>query len=475
MKNLLAITVAALFMLAGCTMIPEYTRPKMPVAGSFENSRIKRPAADKIDLSTKNAGEIGWREVFIDPDLQSLIQTALENNKNLRQAALELAMYHAKYRIQKSVLYPGISASGFAMKQRTLGGESHVTSEVYSLEVGTASWELDFFGRIRSLKEQTLETALAKEESLKSVQVSLVSEVAAAYLTLIADRELLRISKETKKIEEESYELVRQRVEAGVADQMDLAQARTALESVKVNLPMYRRQAAQDINRLELLTGSPLPENLLGGGKRLTELAPLAVLPSAMSSEILLQRPDIQAAEHQLKAANANIGAARAAFFPSISLTAGIGLISSELSELFDDSGTYQVRPAITLPIFNAGRLKAELDVAKLQKEASIVQYEYAIQNAFREVSDALAALETYDEQLASQKANLDANQQYYDHAKNRYEEGVDSFLTLLIAQRSLYAAKQSYLVIKLSNYINKVNLYKVLGGGWVKNGPQSE
>lgn len=465
-KSVLALTCLSL--LGGCAMAPQYEQPAMPVAKSLEGSLINNAADMTTDNRVENVALLHYDEIFLDADLQELISTALENNKSLKQTAINLEIYQAQYRIQRSALYPSINGTGYGTKQRTLGSTGMATSEVYSLEVAATSWELDFFGRIRSLKDQALENYLAMEETQKSAKSSLVAEVARAYLTLLTDKELLTISEDTRKIEQESYDLIEQRVNAGISDQLDLAQARTSLEAVKVNLPLYRRQVAQDIHYLTLLTGGKLPKGLLDADKTLEDVTPMAVLPTSLSSEILLQRPDIKAAEHSLIGANANIGAARAAFFPRISLTAGAGFISPELENLFDgDTGSYRFTPSISIPIFNAGQLKAQLDVAELQKELSVVQYESAIETAFQEVSDALVALETYQEQLDAQKANLDANQQYYDHARSRYEEGVDSFLTLLIAQRSLYSAKQNYLAMQLSNLTNKVNLFKVLGGGW--------
>lgn len=462
------VALSCFSLLGGCAMAPQYEQPTLPVAPSLEGSLINPAAHIQADSRADNIAELKYSDVFTDPDLQKLIELSLSNNRSLKQTGINLEIYQAQYRIQRSALLPTVNATGYGTRQRTLGSSGYATSEVYSFEVAATSWELDFFGRIRSLKDQALENYLAMDETQKSAKVSLVAEVARAYLTLLTDRELLKISEDTKKIEQESYDLIEQRVNAGISDQLDLSQAKTSLEAVKVNLPLYRRQVAQDIHYLSLLTGGTLPEGLLDTEKKLEDVAPMAVLPTSLSSEVLLQRPDIKAAEHTLMGANANIGAARAAFFPRISLTAGAGFISPELEDLFSgDSNTFRFTPSITLPIFNAGQLRAQLDVAKLQKELSIVQYESAIETAFQEVSDALVALETYEEQLNAQKANLDANQQYYDHAKSRYEEGVDSFLTLLIAQRSLYAAKQSFLSMQLSNLTNKVNLFKVFGGGW--------
>jgi multidrug efflux system outer membrane protein len=418
----------------------------------------------------KDVADLGWAEVFTDPVLQGLITTALANNRDLRETALNVEAYQAQYRIQKSNLLPTVSGDGVGRKQRTLAGASYSTSEVYSLQVGVTSYELDLFGRVRSLRDEALEQYLAMEEARKSAEISLVSEVARAYLNWLSDRELLQISGDTERSEKESYALVQQRVDGGVATELELAQARSSLEAVRANLAMYRRQVAQDYHYLNLLAGTSLSEEVLPEQGFLRDFQPLAVMPRTLSSDVLLQRPDIMAAEHELKGANANIGAARAAFFPKISLTASAGVISSDLSNLFDgSSGAWQFAPAISVPIFTGGRLSAELDVAKIDKERYVVRYEQAIQTAFREVSDALVAVDTYKEQLQAQQSNLDATEQYFQHARSRYEEGVDSFLTLLDAQRSLYSSKQSYLSMKLAQLENQVNLYKVLGGGWGK------
>ncbi len=365
-------------------------------------------------------------------------------------------------------MLPTITADGYWSKSRTLTGTTHSTSEVYSLDLGTTSYELDLYGRIRNLRDQALEQYLALQETHKSATISLIAEVARSYFTWLADRELLQISDDTRKIEEESYSLVKQRSSAGISSDLDLAQARTSLETVRANLALYQRRVAQDLHYLTLLTGTSLSGTLLNKSGLLSDQESLSVTPSTLSSTILLDRPDIMAAEHQLIGANANVGAARAAFFPTVSLTAKAGLISSDLADLFDSgSGSWLFSPAIRLPIFTAGRLKAELDVAKIEKEISIVQYERAIQTAFREVSDALVASETYQSQLQAQKANLVANEDYYRLARDRYQQGVDNFLVLLDAQRSLYSSRQNYLTLNLAQLDNQVNLYKVLGGGW--------
>lgn len=466
MKQLIA--GAIILGLSGCSLVPVYQQPESPVPGTLTDRYLSQLPSSAKNGQVENVSNLGWKEVFTDPVLQQLIATALKNNRDLRATALNVEAYQAQYRIQKSNQLPTVAAEGYGSRQRTLAGSDHSTGETYSLQVGITSFELDFFGRVSNLKDQALEQYLAMEETRRSGEISLVAEVARAYLNWLADRELLQISQDTERVEQESYGLVKQRMDGGIATELDLAQARSSLEAVRANLAMYRRQVAQDYHYLNLLTGTSLPETVLPDKGLLRDVEPLAVMPSSLSSGILLQRPDIMAAEHELKGANANIGAARAAFFPTVSLTAGAGVISSELSSLFNSSsGSWLFRPSINVPIFTAGKLQAELDVAKIQQERYVVRYEQAIQTAFREVSDALVAVETYEQQLQAQQGNLEASEQYFQHARNRYQEGVDSFLTLLDAQRSLYSSRQSYLSLKLAQLENQVNLYKVLGGGW--------
>lgn len=454
-----------LLLLGGCTLAPRYQRPDLPVARILPDTQQGNASA--ATKETVIDAELGWRDFFIDPQLQQLIQTALANNRDLRTSALNIESYQAQYRIQRSALFPSINGEGGGSKQRTLNGGNYVTAETYSASVGVTAYELDLFGRVRSLKDKALEQYLGMEETYRSNRISLVAEVTTAYLSWLADRELLIVTKDTKKIEEESFHLIEQRTREGLATQLDLAQARTSLETAKANLAKYNRQVAQDLNNLTLLLGTSLPASLAEKNSMGEQMA-LSAVPPQLSSQVLLQRPDIMAAEHQLKGAHAQIGAARAAFFPSIRLTANAGKISGDLSDLFDgNSGSWLFSPSVNLPIFTAGRLEAELDVAKISKDISVAQYEKAIQTAFREVADALVASETYREQLVAQKANLMANQEYYVLAKDRYLQGVDSFLTLLDAQRSLYSARQNYLNLQLAQQVNQVAVYKVLGGGW--------
>jgi multidrug efflux system outer membrane protein len=454
--------------LGGCTLAPEYRRPELPVADALPVGQQSPISPASANGAAVLSAELAWREYFADPRLQQLLTLALANNRDLRASALNVEAYQAQYRIQRSALFPSISGEGSGTKQRTLSGSSYVTSEIYTVSVGMTAYELDLYGRVRNLKDQALEQYLAMEETHRSARLGLVAEVARAYLTWLADRELLTTTEDTLRVEEESFQLIEQREREGIATQLDLAQARTSLETARANRSLYQRMVAQDINNLVLLVGTPLSPSLFKDAAPLNAQAIGARLPAQLPSSLLLQRPDIMAAEHELKGANANIGAARAAFFPSISLTAKTGAVSGDLSDLFDgDSGSWLFSPSINLPIFTAGRLRAELDVAKIRKDITVAQYEKAIQTAFREAADTLVASGTFVQQVAAQKANLAANQEYHTLAKARYQQGLDSFLTLLDAQRSLYSARQRYIAVQLSQLLNQVDLYKALGGGW--------
>jgi multidrug efflux system outer membrane protein len=455
-------------LLGGCTLAPDYRQPELPVVEQLPMTQQATAGPSSAKEGPTVSAELGWREYFTDARLQQLITQALANNRDLRVSALNVEAYQAQYRIQRSALLPTISGAGSGSKQRTLSGNGHTTSEVYAASVGITAYELDLFGRVRNLKDQALEQYLAMEETHRSARISLVAEIARAYLTWLADRELLTITEDTLRIEEESFQLIEQREREGIATQLDLAQARTSLENARANLALYQRMVAQEINGLTLLVGAPLPQSFFKEATPLSEQAITGRPPSQLPSRVLLQRPDIMAAEHALKGAHADIGAARAAFFPAISLTASAGKISGELSNLFDsNSGSWLFAPSISLPIFTGGRLQAELDAATIRKEITVAMYEQAIQSAFQEAADALVASSTYVDQLAAQKANLAANQEYHTLARARYQQGLDSFLTLLDAQRSLYTARQRYIAIQLAQLLNQVDLYKALGGGW--------
>ena len=465
-QSLLSLAVATA-LLSGCSLIPDYQRPDAPVAADWPQGEAYGEAAREGSTA---AGDLQWQAFFHDPALRQLVQTALENNRDIRVAALNIEAYRALYRIQRSDQFPSISADGSGTRQRLPGDLSQTgtatTSGQYSATLGVSAWELDFFGRLRSLSDQALQQYLATEQAARSTQISLVANVATAYLQWQADMALLKLTQDTLDTYEASYQLTQRSFDVGVSDALSLSQARTSVDSARVSLAQYQRQVAQDRNALILLLGTSLPDNLPQGLPLNSKI--LESVPAGLPSDLLQRRPDVLQAEFQLKAANANIGAARAAFFPSIRLTANAGTSSSQLSGLFDSgSGSWLFQPQISLPIFNAGNLRANLDYAELQKDVQVAQYEKAIQTAFQEVADQLAARTTYREQLEAQRALLESTETYYDLAERRYRTGVDSYLTLLDAQRQLFSVRQQLISDRLAQLSSEVELYKALGGGW--------
>jgi multidrug efflux system outer membrane protein len=341
-----------------------------------------------------------------------------------------------------------------------------VTLHQYTLGVGVSAWELDLFGRVRSLKEQALEQYLATGQAQRAVRISLISQVAAAWLSLAADRERLAIAGETLESQQTSFELTRSRFEAGVSSALDLNQARTSVETARVDIARYTALAAQDENALALAVGAAVPAELLPPPLSETPAA-VKEVAAGLPSDVLLRRPDILQAESRLKGANAGIGAARAAFFPRIALTSSVGVGSAELSGLFGSgSGMWSFIPQVSVPIFNAGANRANLKVAEADRDIALAQYERAIQTAFREVADALAQSGTIDDQLAAQQALADAAAESHRLSRARYEQGVDSYLGVLDSQRALYAARQNLVATRLARLANLATLYKVLGGG---------
>lgn len=471
-KSLISLAVAAA-LLSGCSLIPDYQQPAAPVAAQYPQGTAYAPA----DAAQVAAAEQGWREFFRDPALQRLIEQALQNNRDLRVAALNVDAYAAQFRIQRADLLPAVSADAAGTRQRnpadlSTSGRAGISS-TYAATLGISAYELDLFGRVRSLSEQALESYLSTEEARRSTQISLVASVANAYLTWQADQALYQLTQDTLKAYEESLRLTTRSTEVGVASALDLSQARTAVEGARANLAQYQRQVAQDLNSLTMLVGASLPGDLPPGQPIDGDL--LSEVPAGLPSDLLARRPDILQAEHNLKAANANIGAARAAFFPSISLTASAGTASADLDGLFKGgSGRWIFSPSISLPIFNAGALEASLDYSKIQKDINIANYEKAIQTAFQEVSDGLTARKTYTDQLQAQRDLVKSSEDYYRLADRRYRIGVDSHLTLLDAQRSLFSAQQSLISDRLAQLTAEVNLYRALGGGWYEHTTQA-
>ena len=460
--------LAAVAALSGCSLIPKYERPAAPVDASFPQGDAY-PKAAAADSAT-TAVNLGWHEYFADPRLRELIQVALENNRDLRVAVLNVEAFRAQYRIQRADLFPQIDAAAQGTRQRvpadlSATGRSVISSQ-YGVSLGTTAWELDLFGRLRSLSEAAFEQYLAGDETRRSVQIALVASVANAYLTLRADEAQLKVTRDTLVTYERTYNLTRRRFEEGIASRLELRQSETQVETARAGLASYTRAVAQDNNALSLLLGASIPADLPEGLGLEEKL--VAEVPAGMPSDLLQNRPDILSAEHRLKSANADIGAARAAFFPRITLTASGGTASRQLSDLFAaGQGTWLFSPQIVLPIFTAGSLQASLDFAKIQKDINVATYERTIQGAFREVADGLAARGTFTDQVQAQLRLVEASQDYFRLAEHRYSTGVDSYLTLLDAQRQLYNAQQTLITDRLNQLTSEVNLYKALGGGW--------
>jgi multidrug efflux system outer membrane protein len=445
----------------GCTLAPFYHRPKLPVNDSWAASTS----------STGTASNVGWRDFYGDPSLQRVIEIALENNRDLRIATLNVEAARAQFRIAQADLLPSINAAGQAISQRISDdlrapGSPKIYRE-YDANVGFTAFEFDLFGRLRSLRKAALETYFSLAETRRSAQIMLISEVATSYLTRLADLELLKLTQQTLDAQNQSYAITKQRADAGIANALDLSQAETAVDTAKANLALYTRQADQDKNALELLMGAPLPPELEQGPSIADEKI-LSDLPQGLPSDLLERRPDIRSAEHDLKAANANIGAARAAFFPTISLTGSIGTASNDLDRLFKSgTKTWLFNPVIAMPLFNAGANFAGVKVANVEKKIEVAHYEQTIQVAFREVADALAGQRTLNDQLAAEQALVHASSTSYVLSEMRFRGGIDNYLTVIVSQRELYAAQQDLIRVKLLRLGNLVTLYKVLGGGW--------
>ncbi|HPC09273.1 MAG TPA: efflux transporter outer membrane subunit [Smithella sp.] len=465
-KKIILLLVVMFFLANGCTMAPQYSRPDAPVPSEWPTG----PAYEetKPSPSVPAAMELPWREFIPDENLRKVIEAALNNNRDLRIAALNVERARAYYGIQRAELLPSVNAAGSMYKERIPADLSSTgsayTAERYDVNLGIASWEIDFFGRIRNLKDAALEQYLATEEARRSAQIMLVSSIAQVYMALAADKEAFQLVTSTLKTQEDFYRLIKKRADVGMASELDLRRAQSQVDSARGDFARYTQLVAQDENALNLLVGSPVSPELLPAD--LKNVTPPRDISAGLSSAALLSRPDILAAEHRLKGTNANIGAARAAFFPRITLTASAGTASDELSGLFKSgSGTWLFSPQIVVPIFDA-RTWSAYEVTKVEKEISIAQYEKAIQTAFREVADALAERGTVNQRLAAQLSLVDAMAVTYQLSEARYNKGIDSYLSVLDAQRSLYGAQQGLIMLRLAGINNLITLYKALGGG---------
>lgn len=461
-RSLTLSLIAAALVLSGCAnLAPTYERPAAPVPAAYPDAAPESSSAADID----------WRTFFADTKLRGLIELALTNNRDLRVAILNIEQARAQYRVQDAQTLPTVNATGSGTAARTpaslSGAGTAVTSHQYSANLGVSAYELDLFGRVRNLSSQALEQFLATEQARRTTQISLVAEVTTAYLNWAADLERLALAQETLRSQSESYRLTQTRYALGVASALTLRQLQTSVESARVDVARYTGQVAQDRNALALLLGTPVPEALAPDALGDT-LNALPDLPAGVPSDLLLRRPDLLQSEHQLKAATANIGVARAAFYPRISLTATAGSSSADLSSLFKaGSGAWSFMPQISLPIFDGGANQANLDSAKAAQGIAVAQYEKSIQTAFREVADALAQRSAVGDQLQAQNALVQASGEVLQMSQARFDRGVDSYLDVLDAQRSWYGARQTLIGTRLARLTNGVTLYKALGGGW--------
>jgi multidrug efflux system outer membrane protein len=445
-------------LLAGCaSMAPPYERPAAPVAATFPDVEAAgAPAAPP-------ASEIEWQRFFVDPRLKRLIELALQNNRDLRVAVLNIERVRAQYQVQRAEQFPTVvlGATGLAQPNATSSG----SSTYYTAGLNITGYELDLFGRVRSLTDSALQQYFASEEARNAAQISLVAAVANTYLALLADDLQLDVTRKTLDTRLDSYRLLKLKLDNGASSDYEVAQAVSLVEGARAALALFIRQRAQNQNALELLVGQPLPADL-PPGLPLDGQGLLAAVPAGLPSDLLERRPDVRQAERQLQAANANIGAARAAFFPRITLTGSVGLASDDLGGLFENRA-WQFAPRITLPIFDAGANQANLELSQANRDIAVAQYERSIQTAFREVADSLAGRATLGEQLRAQQAQAQAEEQRFRLADLRFQNGASSYLDVLEAQRALFQVQQAVVVVQAAQQQNLVTLYKALGGGW--------
>lgn len=493
-RALMSLSIS-LMALSACTMTPEYKQPALPVPDQYpvlqtssladKNNDSRKNSVLAIDGLTnekstlkslnRSAAEIGWRDVFHDRQLQDLIQLALNNNRDLRITILNVAQTRAQLQIQQAALFPQLNAQAEGGRTRTPNALTaprtpNITSQ-YQVGLG-ASWELDFFGRVQSLREQALNTYLATAEARRAATLSLISSVAQQYLLLRAIESQIRVTEKTLDSARESFRIQRAQLEQGLNDELVVSQAEGIVRQAEANYAEQQREQAQAINALTLLVGQHLPSNLIAG-KSLEEQSILADIPAGLPSDLLLRRPDILQAEYQLRAANANIGAARAAFFPSISLTGSFGTASPSLGGLFKAStAAWQFLPKINLPIFAGGANHANLTSAKIGQQIAVANYEKAVQTAFREVADSLAARATYDDQLKASTQNVASQKRRLKLATLRFDTGTDDYLNVLTAQTDYYKAEQNQVNVILGYLNSLVQFYQRLGGGWLAETP---
>ena len=463
----LAAVAAAAMLLAGCSFIPTYERPAAPVEAAFPPPPTIDGAPARSATGVTPA-DLSYQQFFTDERLVRLVGISLQGNRDLRATVLAVQQARALIDIRRADQFPTLGVAANASRApNTVNG--NLTNN-FQVGLAVTAWELDFWGRLQSLKEQALAAYLGSEEGRRAAQTSLVASVANTWLALQADEELLELSRRTVATREDSVRLTKLRLDNGVSSALDFRQAESLAESARATLAQAQRQRAADENALVLLLGEPIPPDIRSSlaGNSLADVAPFPALQAGVPSDLLVRRPDIRQSEQQLIAANANIGAARAAFFPRITLTAQAGTASNELSGLFKDgSSAFSIAPQLLLPIFDAGRNRANLTTAQAARDIAVAQYEKSIQSAFRDVADALAGEATLTEQLRALQAQAQAEGNRFELSDLRYRNGVSTYLDLLDAQRSLFTAQQQVVQTRLLQRQNQVTLYKALGGGW--------
>ena len=462
----LTVIACSLAVCAGCTMAPKYERPAAPVAATFPTGEAYK------DVMTTASPLPDWKVFITNPKAKKVVEMALANNRDLRVAILNIEKARAAYGIQRSALMPSVAAglqenTGKTPSMMSATGSSYV-SHTYQANLASTAWELDLFGRVRSLSEAALQQFFSAEENRAAAQNALIAQVATSWINLGAQKEFLRLQKITLQSQEESFKLMSDSYRLGASSLLELEQARTTVATARAAVAQYERSLAQAQNALNLVVGSQVPADLEPNNlEEATNYG--AIAPAGLSSDILLNRPDIKAAEHDLMSANANIGAARANFFPRISLTAGIGSSSRHLSDLFDaGTGLWTFAPSVSLPIFTGGANLSTLRQAEAQQKIMVATYEKTVQNAFAEVSDALATVGTVNRQCAALKDLVNATETAYRLSQSRYKNGLDGFLTVLESQRQMVAAQTNYISAESNRLSSGVMLYKVLGGGSV-------
>lgn len=459
MRKSSAIVLVLSILSGACSLIPPLDPLQSPVSAKFPGNSAGQVSAD-----------IAWQKFFTDARLRRLVQIALENNRDLRVAALNVEQSRAQYAISRGDLFPSISGSGSAERRRGLGAPglsgSGIQSGSYELSVGLVSYELDLFGKVRSMNAKALQSYFATDAARVSAQITLVAEVANQYLTERAIQEQIVLAKQTLEGMDTAYDIMKKRFDVGTVSELELASMEIQRQTAKVDLATFQQQAAAVNNSLVFLAGGSLPNNLPAG--RSLDQVLVAPVKAGLPSDLLQRRPDIREAEYQLRAANANIGVARAELFPSVTLTANGGTSSRQLSGLFaNGSATWLFAPQVNIPIFQGGQGQAYVKSAKIGQDIAVANYEKAIQTGFREVSDSLAARSGLSERIAATENLVVAQQKRTDLAKARFEKGLDGYFEVLTATLDLFTARQSLIRLRLAREINSVNLYKALGGGW--------